>query len=253
MTLGTSAYIGVRSLGIDPRTELVVMVASGVWIATVAAFLVYIRWFHNPAQYEILKATCTLLVEAVGSHHRYTYTKIQKVRALRRNLRLVEFKAHWTGQSSKGKLRVEPVYGNHVVLDGYNPEEDGRVHRWVYPGTPVGRGHILTVGIEHVHEDDMGQQRPYFRDGGGAYRAKKLTVVVRFPLGEEPSDVSGGVWNTHLPVGQNNYVGSYPSQRVLSADGRIVDHVVVVKRPKRHHSYGLRWTWARRRADAGAQ
>jgi hypothetical protein len=243
-------YVTSRRV-VGPEVQLAV--ASGLTVVTLTAlgFLTYIRWFQRLFQYEVLEVKGTLLIEEAGDHHRYTYTKHQKVRALRPNLRLVEFKAHWTGKSSRGKLRVEPVYGEHVVLDGQHSEEDGRIHRWVYIGRPAGRSEVLDVGIQHTHEDDMGQQRPYYRDGGGAFRTGRLVVMASFPQAQEPAGVQGAVWNTHLPVGQNNLVGPYHAERVVNAATKTVDYVVTVRRPKRHHSYGVRWSWARPASSEG--
>lgn len=237
------AYLTIWKWALDPGLVVTAGIAFLIWIITVAAFIVY-TGYYDPAQYELVEVEGTLLVEAVGDHHRYTYTKRQKVKALRGDVRVIEFKAHWTGQSSSGRPVVHSVFLDHVVLDGKHAEEDGRVHRWVYPGGPVGRGQTVDVGIRHVHEDDLATQRPYYRDGGGRYKAAKLTVTARFPAAEDPALMMGGVWNTHLPVGQNNLVvGNYPFERKVNQADNTVDYVVVARRPKRYHSYGLRWNW----------
>ncbi|WP_426511421.1 hypothetical protein ACPPVO_12845 [Dactylosporangium sp. McL0621] len=242
-TVATVAYLAWGRKVNDSKLAAPVGVVLLGWFVTVIGLYIYVRKFYEPPDYELLEVEGSLLVEASGDHYRYTYVKKQTVRALRPDIRVIEFKAHWTGQSSTGKPVVRPVYGDHVVLDGKHSEEDGRVHRWVYPGGPVGRGHKVDVGIRHVHEDDLARQRPYFRDGGGRYRTAKLTVTVKFPRDQDPSPVSGAVWNTHLPVGQNNQVGDYPFDRRINLADNTVEYIVTVRRPKRHHSYGVRWNW----------
>src|SRR5689334_9964301 len=79
------AYLAIRHRGSVP-----------IWIAVIAlslsaVALAYQRYLWQPTIYHIEEARCELLIEAVGDHHRYTYTKEQLVRA-RRETRLIEFR-----------------------------------------------------------------------------------------------------------------------------------------------------------------
>lgn len=214
-----------------------------ICVITMLAGWAYVRNRWEPSPYDILDARCELVIEAVGDHHRYTYTKHQTVRA-RREIRLIEFRAHWTGHGSVDTFRINALH-DHVLLDGGQPEEDLRIYRWVYPKYPVPRGQIVSVGIRQVHEDDLVRQEPYYRDGGGRYRIAHLVVVARFPLNERPRRVEGRVWNSNRPTGRARLLGTVPTTLNVDENARTIDYVVEVKRPRRHHSYGLRWTWPR--------
>ena len=241
LVAGSAMYVVVADFNPSP---FVWGVAAGLGVACIwtVALWYWIARVHNPPFYKILEVHGSLLVQSCGDHYLYTYEKRQKIRVLRKSLRLVEFRSHWTGRSSK-PMEVRPLVGGHVVLDGVTPEEDGRVHRWVYPGGPVGRGQELEIGVKQVHEDDQVRQKPYYRDGGGLYKAQKLTVVTTFLLGEEPESVKGAVWNTRVPLGQDNLVDTLDYEREIDRKTGIVSFTVAVKRPKRYHSYGVRWHW----------
>lgn len=168
------------------------------------------------------------------------------MRATRDDRRLVEIRGHWTGVGNKGKMKVESLIADHALLDSRSAEEDGRVHRWIYPRRPIGKGREIEVGIRQEHEDDIQPQLPYFREGGGRYRTYKITVTARFPKSEDPNSigvVEGKVWNSRLPIRQTHPVEDIePVRKVDPATGTI-DYVVTVERPKLYHSYGIIWRW----------
>lgn len=167
---------------------------------------------------------------------------------MRDDLRLVEIRGHWTGVSSKGKMKVESLAGDHTLLDGKSAEEDGRVHRWIYPRRPIGKGHEVEVGVRQEHEDDIQPQLPYFREGGGRYRTRKIIVRVRFPRTEDPSSlgpVEGKVWDSRRQVRQTHPVADITPERKIDPINETIDYIVTVDKPKLYHSYGIIWTWPR--------
>lgn len=240
-------YVGVSYLGMDaialvPFTVLLVVTivaGTGAWY--------YIVRFYDPPFCEILDIESRLVVESVDDHHRYTYTKRQTIRATRGQLRLIEFRAHWTGRGSKPP-QVTTLVSDQVLLNGQRAELDGRVHRWIYPFPPVGRGQTLKTGIRQIHEDDVEPQRPYFRDGGGRYKTRNLVIIARFALDEDPSP-AGGIWDSSMPVGENNLVGSLEPERLVDRKARTVDYIVKVDSPKKFHSYGVSWEWPHQESD----
>jgi hypothetical protein len=227
---------------VGPEAAVTAGIAVAVWGFTLLGFWYYRTHAAAPDSYEVLAIEQMLVIEAVGSHHRYSYSKKQTIRAIRNDVRLVLFWDHWTGHGVNG-VRAEPLIDDHVLLDGRQAEEDGRLYRWIYPGRPIGKGQVIEVGIRQVHEDDLVRQRPYHRGGGLRYRAKHLTVVTRFQLAEDPASIEGGVWNSHRPVGHNKLVGSATYTRVVDRAAGTVDYIVTATNPKRYHSYGVQWQW----------
>jgi hypothetical protein len=150
-------------LAIGHRGSVPIWLVVALLLGLSAIGLVYLRYLWRPTFYNIEEAHCELLIEEIGSHHRYTYTKEQLVRA-RRETRLIEFRAHWTGYGTR-RPEINALHG-HVLLDGDHPEEDFRVYRWVYPKHPVSRGQTIRVGIRQVHEDDQHPQQPYYYSYG---------------------------------------------------------------------------------------
>jgi hypothetical protein len=248
LTGGVFAYAVLRRSAVGSTTALTIVLAVASWWTTVLACVYYTRHVSNPSFYEILELDGLLMIESAGDHHRYTYTRKQKVRATRNDLRLIEFRAHWTGSSSR-RPRVESAVGDHLVLDGTHEEEDGRVHRWIYPRRPLRKGEELRVGIRHVHADDVKPQLPYFREGGGRYRTRKVTVTARFPISEDPQslgEVAGKIWDISRSIDQGHVIGTIPHIREVVREQGIVDYTVTVERPKLYHSYGVQWEWPAR-------
>lgn len=118
----------------------------------------FVTRVYDPTFYEILEVEGLLVVEPVESHHRYTYVRKQTIRATRNNLRLVEFRARWTGAGRRDP-RVKSAVQDHVLLDGSTREEGAYVYRWVYPGRPLDKGQTATLGVEQTHEDNVQQQQ----------------------------------------------------------------------------------------------
>lgn len=248
-TLGTGAYLTLwrsaenRGIALTATSGLA---ACGVMLI---GFWYYLEHVHQHQSYEILELEALLIVEPVDDHHRYVYTRRQTVRALRDNLRLVELRAHWTGRGSKNTYQVESLNHEHLLFDARRPEEDGRVYRWIYLRSPLGKGSEAEVGVRQIHEDDIEIQFPFFRDSGGAYNARRILVTVRFPLDEDPQSVApleGRVWNVNRPVSQNHVVGRLTFTRNVDRDAGTVEYSVTACRPERYHSYGLSWSWSKR-------
>jgi hypothetical protein len=235
----------------SPGMALPIGVATGVWCLTVLGYSYYMKYIYNPPFYEILELEGMLVVKCAGDHHQYIYSRTQRVRATRDDLRLVEFRAHWTGWGSQ-RPRVESLMSDHAILDGRQAEEDGHVRRWIYPRRPIAKGREVAVGIRQTHEDDINRQLPYFREGGGHYRTGKITVTARFPVAEDPQSigqVEGRVWNINRPVLQDNVEGAIPCVRKVDRDHKTVDYTVTVLHPKRFHSYGVAWQWPNQEND----
>jgi hypothetical protein len=233
----------LRTVEPDPiHLQLMVLLAIASAAGLVWVSLYMIRR-HNPPQYTIIALEGTLEITPVERHRRYVYERFQRIEATRDDLRLIEFREHWTGAGSKlpeAECR-KPVGG--MLFNGQLPEEDGRVHRWIYPGRPIGRGEQLDVLVRQVHTDDIQPQRPYFRQGGGRYRTGRVVVTVRFPLSDDPVEVEGAIWNTGRAFLQNQTVGTLQHDRVEDQSAGTVSYRIEVTSTAPHHSYGIRWTW----------
>ncbi|MCW6007059.1 hypothetical protein K1W54_21105 [Micromonospora sp. CPCC 205371] len=245
-TLATTAFTAVMRRPIHLQ--------AGIAIAMTAAGLLLISAHHrvreqNPTQYTILALEGTLEVRRENGYRRYTYERLQRIEAARNDLRLIELREHWTGKSATDP-QVELCKPRGArLLDGKDPETDSRVYRWVYPGRPMRRGEQLEVMVRQTHADDLGVQRPYFRQGGGRYKTKSVTVRVRFPKEEDPGDVTGAAWNTGNALRQTQIMTEFPPRRHDTDDASMVEYSIEVTSPARHHSYGLRWTWPRSEAE----
>ena len=155
--------------------------------------------FAIQSPYEITKLEGVLFAEATGDHHRYSNTRIQTVKTLRNNVRLIEVRSHWTGSYSRQTYNVQSVSREHELFDGLIREEDARVHRWIYLRRPLGkRDGSVIVGVSQEWEDDLEAMRPYYREGGARYKTRDLKVTARFSARDAPdeSDVQGCVWNS---------------------------------------------------------
>lgn len=203
----------------------------------------YLAKIHDPPFYVISELKGTVTITPAGNHHKYDYRREQIVRATRGGLRLIEIRSHWTGRCSDDKNEISSLFKGHSLLDGKKPEEDGRIHRWIYPGRALDRDQRETVGVHQVMEDDREPMLPYYREGGGRYVVESLTVIARFPVGEEPERVWGVIWNTNRKPEQGNEVGQLDYARLPDNASGFVDYKVVVHKPKRYHSYGVRWDW----------
>jgi hypothetical protein len=248
LTAALVAYAFLRRNLVGPTAAVMIILAVAGWWVTVLACAYYTKNVNNPPFYEILELDGVLVVESSGHHHRYRYTRRQKVRATRNDLRLIEMRAHWSG-SSNAWPRVESLVGDHVLLDGKYEEEDGRVHRWVYPRRPLRKGEELRVGIRQSHEDEVRPQLPYFREGGGRYKTRKLTITTRFPIADDPQTlgaVVGRVWDISRAIDKGHVVDTVGFDREVDREQGTVDYIVRVDRPKLYHSYGIQWEWPAR-------
>lgn len=234
--------INVDAVG---KGVLAVITSATLTLATgaVLAFWYYLRIHFEPAPYEIIELEGIMTVEPVGGHHRYVSTVRQTVRATRDGTRLVDFRSHWIGRGSRNRCRVELLFPGHRLLDGGIREDDGRIHRWIYPGYALGKGEELDTGMRYIREDNLDAAIPRHAVCGGRYRVRTLTVITRFSMDEDPVDVKGQIWNNHPYARRNRPMGEIAVERKPRPEIRMVDYVVTVRRPRRHQSYGIRWTW----------
>jgi hypothetical protein len=225
-----AALVGVSAAYL----ALVVLLSICIWH--------YVKHICDPEPYAISNLEGVLFIESAGDHHRYSNTRTQVVKSLRNNVRLIEVRSHWTGNHSRAKYSVRSASHGHELFDGLIREEDARVHRWIYLRRPLGkRDGAVTVGVVQEWEDDLEAMRPYYREGGARYKTRNLTVKVRFRAQDAPdeSDVEGHIWNT----AKTGITGSVEVQRHYDRKSNCVEYVVSVPKPRRHHSYGVRWTW----------
>jgi hypothetical protein len=234
------AYYAIQRSVLSRWDSALIWLVVAVLLVELVVGYLYLRYLWRPVPYDIEEAHCELIVESVGRHHRYTNTKEHLIRA-RRELRLVEFRAHWTGHGSR-QPAIQALHG-HVLLNGGHTEEDFRTYRWVYPKRAVPRGQLIRVGIRQIHEDDLDAQEPYYRDGGSGVPVRRLTVVTRFPIDQKPRVVEGRIWNSYRPTGKGRDVGGCDFVQQLNSEAGTVDYVVKVDHPRRHWSYGIRWEW----------
>ena len=230
---------------VDSKTVLVTIAVVFLFmiVGIAGGFWYYIQKICDPDPYEITKIDCLLIAKRTGSHHQYINNREQTIRARRNNVRLVEHRAHWTGQGSKSKSNSGSLAGKHEFYSARHPEEDGRTHHWIYLGKPLNKGDSERVGFHQTFEDNMAPMHTYYREGGGRYRARDLTVTTRFSVDDEPPTVEGHVWNNDRRNRQRHEVGRLEHVRKADPTTGTVDYVVTVRRPKRYHSYGIRWEW----------
>jgi hypothetical protein len=227
------------------RTALaaIAIISLFMILGTVSGFLYYVHQICDPDPYEITKIDCLLVVQRVGDHHQYTNIREQTIKARRNNVRLVEHRAHWTGQGSKSKSSSGSLTGKHEFYSARQPEEDGRTHHLIYLGRPLSKGDSEHVGFQQTFEDNTAPMHTYYREGGGRYKARDLTLTTRFSVDDEPPIVEGHVWNNDRRNRQRHEVGRLESERSADPTKGTVDYIVTVRRPKRYHSYGIRWEW----------
>jgi hypothetical protein len=208
------------------------------------AFLSHTIRTNAPTLYRILHLEGTLRIEPIDDYRKYHYERRQTIQATSDDLRLIEFREHWSGKGSRNSLSIEcikPV--DAILLDGRVAEEDGRVHRWLYPTRPLARGECISLEVHQTHIDDVETQRPYFRQGGGRFATERIRVEVHFPIGYEPHEIHGGVWNTGRPLLQTQVVRNIDYIRTEDRVAGFAAYAVEVSRTQPHHSYGLYWTW----------
>lgn len=246
--LGILAAAAVATYAFAIRPLLDSTETAGITVATISLLPtlllgLYLMGYRDAPAYRIEELEAIMEVKPTDGHHAYDYTRRQTVRSVRSNLRLIDMGAHWTGCFGPDKVSIEALSHAHCILDTGRSEEDGRVHRWVYPGGPLSRGATTQVGIRQTMEDDLKPMLSYFREGGGRHRTRNLRVVVRFPSGAEPSRVEGLEWNTNRNAHKGNVVGRLQCVREYDQKAGVVQYSVAVPRPRLFHSYGMRWEW----------
>jgi hypothetical protein len=225
---------------------LAIALASLVMVAgVIAAVCYYVLRVCDPAPYEITKIDGLLVIESVNGHsyHHYINSRAQTVKARRNNVRLVEHRTHWTGNGARNKCKSTSMVREHSLFVARLQEEDGRTPHWVYLGRPLNKGEEAMVGIQETREDNQSPMLPYYREGGGRYRSRNLTVITRFPAHEDPEKVEGLIWNNDRRNRQRQIVGKIPYERKPDTANGTVDYIVSVQKLKRYHSYGIRWSW----------
>jgi hypothetical protein len=199
---------------------------------------------HDATGYRILRLEGVMTVEPEGDHHAIDYVRTQEIQATQDDVRLIELREHWTGRGSADSVRVKCTRpADARFFDGRDPEEDGRVHRWIYPNRPLGRGERLTVELHQQHRDDAWRQRPYFRQGGGRHQAGHVIARVTFPSSYEPDAVDGAIWNTGRTLFPTQTVGRLDCTRTEDRMAGTVTFSVEANALKAHHSVGMRWIW----------
>ncbi|GIJ29069.1 hypothetical protein Vqi01_42310 [Micromonospora qiuiae] len=221
-----------------------VAVPAAVVAVTVAC---YIRYVHMPADFVIEELNGLLIVtrvkgESGRDYHRYTYSRRQRVRAARHNLRLIGIRSHWSGQSRTVK-QVTSLFPEHRLLDPALPEEDGRVHRWLYLHGPIARGRQLDVGIIHVFEDVYAPMKPYYRESGEERPVRRLSVRVRFDLDNAPVEAWQVVWKRSRAGTTRQEVARVECRPINDPNTGSVIYELLKSRPDPGCAYGICWRW----------
>lgn len=234
------------------------LVASGAVAALTAAagLTYYVRCVHTPQEFVIEELDGLLVVARIQDgdgreHHRYTYSREQCIRATRHNLRLVAIRSHWSGQSRTVE-EVASLFPEHRLLDGTIPEEDGRIHRWVYLLGPVARNRRVRVGIKHVFEDVYAPMKPYYRESGENHRVQKLSVRVRFSGDDAPAEAWQVIWKRSRSGSARQEIAREECRAVNEPSTGSVVYELVKSSPDPNCAYGICWRWpaTTSRADA---
>ena len=237
------AYLISTQIRSDAALLAIALAALIVVVGILSGFGYYITHICDPAPYEITSIEGVLVIEPVNGHHRYTNRREQVIRARRNNVRLVEHRAHWTANGSRNKYKTRSLIDGHQLFVAPLAEEDGRTPHWIYLGRPLGKGDTEVVGFEELFEDNRSPMLPYYREGGGRYKSRHLTIRVRFSAGEDPGTVDGLIWNNDRKSRQRHVVGKIGVDRKPNPLDRTIEYVAIVPRPKRYHAYGVRWKW----------
>ncbi|SCG40920.1 hypothetical protein [Micromonospora humi] len=233
----------------------------------VAAFLLagsvltyYVRCVYRPPDFLIEELDGSLVVTRVKgadgrSHHRYAYTRQQRVRATRQ-IRLVGIRSHWSGQNRTVE-EATSLFPEHRLLDGAVAEEDGRVYRWLYLLGPLARGRRVSVGIRQVFEDAYAPMKPYYRESCEERPVGKLSVRVQFDHADAPAEAWHVVWRrTRSGSSRQEVARTRCRPSADQAAGRVV-YALTLRRPDPECAYGIWWRWSeetsRRLASAPAR
>jgi hypothetical protein len=214
-------------------------------VAVLSGLGYYALHVCDPAPYKITSIEGLLTVERANEHHhRYVNRRVQVIKATRNNVRLVEHQTHWTSSGSKSKHKARSLNDSQQLIVAAHAEEDGRTPHWIYLGRSLGKGDSESVGFEEIFEDNYSPMLPYYREGGGRYKSRNLKITVRFSINEDPGSVDGLVWNNDRKSRQRHVVGDVTVNRRPDPVARTVDYIVAISKPRRYHSYGVRWKWS---------
>ncbi|MEU1966387.1 hypothetical protein ABZ541_21685 [Micromonospora sediminicola] len=242
------------ALRLPPATLAVL--AALLFAASVATY--YVRCVYRPPDFLIEELDGSLVVTRVRGddgrdHHRYAYTRRQRVRATRQ-IRLVGVRSHWSGQNRVVE-EATSLFPEHRLLDGAVAEEDGRVYRWLYLLGPLARGRRVSVGIRQVFEDVYAPMKPYYRESCEERRVRKLSVRVQFDRLDAPAEAWQVVWRRTRSGSSRQEVARTPCEpRGDCVTGKVV-YEVTLRRPDPDCAYGIWWRWPddppRRRPASG--
>jgi hypothetical protein len=212
-----------------------------------AGLVYYIRVVHDPDDYVIEEMAGQLTVRRTLQTndrflYRYEYSRSQRVRATRNNLRLIQIRSHWSGQSIS-VTDVASCFPEHKLLDGGIAEEDGRVYRWIYLLGAVGRGRRVTVGIRQAFEDAFVPMKPYFRESGEDRRVEKLVVRLRFRADEAPDEAWLVTWRRAGSGTGRQEVARERCQPVREQGSDLVLFETRQRRPRSDCAHGFVWRW----------
>ncbi|UQU67576.1 hypothetical protein COUCH_15450 [Couchioplanes caeruleus] len=220
---------------------MIVAIGAGV-ISTICATALTYAWgrrFMDLSPYEIISLHSTELVEKVGAHHRYTWTREMVIKARRRDVRLIEATFYWTGRTKKQFL-CEPLVGEHMILDGKVTEEDHGVHRWIYLGRPMGRHEEVRTGIRLTFEDDAQAMQCFIRERPTC-RIRHLEIRLRFPVTEEPKSVTAIYSPSRGEYSEVIASRSLRPERIADPGMGTVDFVLINDKHRRDTALGMRW------------
>jgi len=254
---GALGGIGISWLvarGLQAGAVLAVGAGSAIAVVGGAAIVYYIRVVHDPDDYVIEELIGQLTVRQTLRTkdrflYRYEYSRCQRVRATRNNLRLIRIGSHWSGQSIS-VAEVASCFPEHRLFDGEIPEEDGRIYRWIYLLGAVGRGRRITVGLKHTFEDAFVSMKPYFRESGEDRRVEKLVVRLRFKVDEAPDEAWIVTWKTTGSGMGRQEVAREKCQPSREQGSDMVLFESRSRRPRSDCAHGFVWRWPV--PDAGA-
>jgi hypothetical protein len=239
--------------GIPPSA----LMGAALAVASPAALTYYVKWTHSRHDFVIEELDGLLIVDRVlgdggRDHHRYTYNRKQRIRATRNNLRLVEIRSHWSGQSRTVE-KVTSLYPEHRLLDGASAEDDGRIHRWVYLLGPIARNRRVRVGIKEVFEDAYAPMKPYYRESGEDHPVQKISVRVRFAYDDAPFAAWHVVWKQSKSGSTRQEVSREPCRPIIDPRTGSAVYEMVKVGPESNCAYGICWRWPTTSPDgAGA-
>ncbi|MFI5833639.1 hypothetical protein ACIA5A_08165 [Micromonospora sp. NPDC051300] len=264
VVLAGTALAALYGVGTTWAVALHVPPATLVVVALVllagAALTYYVRCVYRPPDFLIEELEGSLVVTRVEepggrAHHRYAYTRQQRVRATRQ-IRLVGIRSHWSGQNRVVE-EATSLFPEHRLLDGAVAEEDGRVYRWLYLLGPLARGRRVQVGIRQVFEDAYAPMKPYYRESCEERPVGKLSVRVQFDHADAPAEAWYVVWRRTRSGSSRQEVARTRCRPSVDQTAGTVVYGLTLRRPDPACAYGIWWRWPeetpRRHAGAAAR